>query len=507
MNARPWTGPGYQAVAALVSERTGLVFGPTRRAQVEAGIRRAAERAEATDLKKYRNRIEADQQALDDLVLELTIGETYFFRHTEQFELVRKRVLPEIRERRGANHVVRTWSAGCSTGEEGYALAIMLEQEGFAQRSYVLATDISRASLKTARLGRYRQWSLRGDNAEVVERYMKRIPDLHFGRRGDQFVVSPRFRKRVNFEYLNLALNVYPSLETGTWGMDVIFCRNVLIYFDTETIRRVAERLGRCLAKGGWLIMGPADPMIGDYAGLEAVATPAGIHYRNGAAPEPAFAVPELPWERSTTLETAEPLAWIEPEAPAFVEEPFVPGGVPAATAADSQVSDDAVAVEEVLAQAEVALLRGEYEAVVTLMADVTDDAVASALSVRALANIEATAAELVCAEATARFPLSAELRHLHAVLLLGLGRSEEARRAARCVVYLDGSLAAGHLTLAIILRQTGDVEGAKRAYRTTRDLLAARPENEPVPLCNGELAGRLAKVAVIELAMLDNGA
>jgi chemotaxis protein methyltransferase CheR len=132
-------------------------------------------------------------------------------------------------------------------------------------------------------------------------------------------------------------------------------------------------------------------------------------------------------------------------------------------------------------------------------------DAAGAALHIRALANLEPRLAERACAEAVARHALSAELHYLHAALLLELGRDDEAVQAVRRVIYLDRSLAVGHFTLGALLRGRGDLAGARRAYRNARDLCAARPPEETVPLGDGEPAGRLAAAAAAELGTLDS--
>ena len=135
MTERQWSSVGYEAVAKLAAERTGLTFGPARRVTAEAGIRRAMKETGIRDVERYRAMIQTDQRALDTLVIQLSVGETYFLRDPEHFEFIRRQILPDVQRRRGPNHVVRAWSAGCSTGEEPYSLAFMFEEEGLGDRS------------------------------------------------------------------------------------------------------------------------------------------------------------------------------------------------------------------------------------------------------------------------------------------------------------------------------------------------------------------------------------
>ena len=122
--------------------------------------------------------------------------------------------------------------AGCASGEEAYTLAILLQEEGLGEPACVLATDISHAALAKARKAVFTNWSLRGEETGRTRPYLRS--------QGANWVLADEVRRHVTFAHLNLALDVYPSFATGAWGMDLILCRNVLIYFDPETIEAVA---------------------------------------------------------------------------------------------------------------------------------------------------------------------------------------------------------------------------------------------------------------------------
>jgi chemotaxis protein methyltransferase CheR len=268
--------------------------------------------------------------------------------------------------------------------------------------------------------------------------------------------------------------------------MDVILCRNVLIYLDGETVARIARRLFEALAPGGWLLTASSDPPLNNAAPFETVLTEAGVFYRR-----------PLVRKREDDVER-------EGEAPA---EPASParGAGGSAGASPSRPAEESPAPEvDPLTAAREALARGDYPRAVGLTHRLTTDPAACALHVRALANLDAGQAVGVCAEAASRHPLAAELHYLHAVLLLDIGRDDEAVRAARRALYLDRSLAIVHFALGSMLWRHGDVEGARRAYRNARDLCAARPAAEPVPLAEGEPAGRVAEAAAAQLATLD---
>lgn len=497
MTAVRWTDPVYETIICLLGERTGLSFAPHRCESAENGIRRSMARAGLTNPDRYRERVATDDRILDDLIVELTVGETYFFREPAQFEFIRHEVLPEIQRRWGHEHVLRVWSAGCASGEEAYSLAMLFEQEGISARTHLLASDISRAALAKARRASYGGWSLRGDCMAVVLSY------LH--RRGSDHVVDEKIQRRITFEHLNLALNTYPSFATGTWGMDLILCRNVLIYFDRETVRSVARRLFECLAPGGWLITASSDPPLAGDSPYESVVTNAGVFYRRPSVfGGPWFAVGSDREFVRVRGEGIEPTA-VQAETP-FADlttslcAPVIDDGL-RITKYESRTSNDP------LAEARDAFARGDYVRACELARKPEESPDASVLYVRSFANLATPDAERACAEAAACHPLSTELHYLHAVLLMDLGRQDAAAQAARRVIYLDRSLAIAHFVLGSILSRCGDLTGAQRAYRNARDLCAARPPNEIVPLSDGEHAGQLAEAAAGQLTILEASA
>jgi chemotaxis protein methyltransferase CheR len=472
-----WSQPGFEEVARLVGMRTGLTFPPNRQDGAELGMRRAMSRTALRDVNEYRQRLATDMKFFDDLIDELTVGETYFFREPAQFELLRYRVIPEILQRRGPQHQLRAWSAGCASGEEAYSLAILGTELGQAGRMHLVATDISTAALARARRATFNSWSLRGDGAAQALPYLEKS--------GTKFVLGHHIQHLVAFAYLNLALDVYPSFATGIWSMDLILCRNVLIYFDAETIALVARRLFEVLAPGGWLFMASSDPPLAQLAPFEVEVTDAGVFCRR---PLVGRLVPTVSKQSVLMDAVVDP-----PPAPMTG---LAPSPIPHEEAARSTTDP--------LAEARTALHQGDCDRAAALTAGLLASPVAAVLHIQALANVEPGRAERTCADAALQHPLCAELHYLHAVLLIGLGREEDAARKLRQVIFLDRNLAMAHFTLGGLLGRRGDRAGARRAYRNARDLCASLPVEEIVDLSEGEPAGRMAIAAAHELALLD---
>ncbi|MBV9124765.1 MAG: chemotaxis protein CheR [Planctomycetes bacterium] len=483
--------PVLDKVLHLLGERTGLSFPANRRDSARLGIRRAMKRAGVTDLEAYFGELQNDPRVFDDLVVELTVGETYFFREPAQFEFLRRQAIPEVLQQRGREHRLRVWSAGCASGEEPYSLAILFHQLGLGAQVHILATDVSRAALGKALRAVYGKWSLRGEAEAAVRPYLEP--------QDGSFVLVDKIRRRVTFDYLNLALDVYPSFATGVWGMDVILCRNVLIYFDPETTRRVARRFFETLAPGGWMITASSDPPLTEFAPFQPVVVSQGVFYRRPEAGSPTDTRPGhktgvLACPVEGTGEDACPTnAKPHHRAPRRTHAPRV-----------ARPSRPSPSDQDPLEQARETLARGDYARAAELAGQNPDDPAAAALHVRALANLDTARAEHACAEAVTRHPLSVELRYLRALLLIELGHDREAARAVRRVIYLDRSLAIAHFTLGALLRRQGDRAGAQRAFRNVIKLCAERPAEEVVPFSDGEHAGRLAEAGRSELAILE---
>ncbi len=255
----PLEPPLLDAWESLVAERTGLVFGESRRRQLQRALWEAMrERGIAGYAEYYRFVTEGvgGSREWARIVERLVNHETYFFRHEPSFEALRREILPPvIEERRRLKQLyLNAWSACCATGEEAYSLAMVLREltDSHLWQLSVIGTDISRSVLERAREGRYRQFSLRGMPPDVAKRFL--VGEV--SENGSPlFRVADEVRAVTRFEWFNL-------LEESTFPLtpqDVIFCQNVLIYFAPERRPEIARGLGRRLAIGGHLLFGPGE--------------------------------------------------------------------------------------------------------------------------------------------------------------------------------------------------------------------------------------------------------
>lgn len=454
----------FARIAELVTQRTGIL---TSRAQTDLAraARHVIELVGLQSLHELEGRLSAGT-LWEELLDQVTVRETYFFRNPEHFELIRDTILPAVRTARDPIKRLRVWSAGCASGEEVYSLAILLHELGVLEDSYLLGTDVSPRALSTARAGRYREWSFRAIDPALVPRY--------FRQEQQEYVVIDALRKHPTFQQLNLvAERANNTNDTDGMGpFDLILCRNVMIYFGAESNARVESRLFDALAPGGWLLTGPSDPTLGQHAPFEVVVLPQGVCYRR--KPEPLF-TPLRP--QRLTIESRRPKAPL-PAAPALE--------LPRETAAES-LREQAIAAFE----------RADYARAIAIAKTSPHDLDLSVLEVRATWNQGgATPAERACSLALRKHAMSAELHYLHAMTLMENRRLDDALRAVRCALYLDRSLAIAHFAHGAILERLNDVDGARRAYRNTCEGCKKSQPDEVVAFGDGIVAEGLCNAA-----------
>jgi chemotaxis protein methyltransferase CheR len=289
----------------LVAGRLGLHFGEDRHAEMDRALLETAGLSGQRTLEEWLAGL-ASRPLTDPawmrLIARLTTGETYFWRDHAVFEALEQHVLPDLLAARRSRRALRVWSAACSTGEEPYSLAILLDRLLLDRAAWdltVLATDLNPASLETARRGLYRPWALRDVPAAVRERYFRGQ-----GARGIE--VDPEIRQLVHFETTNL-VEPFPPSVTGA-PMDLILCRNVLMYLTPEAAARVVVQLRAALAEDGWLLVAPAEASAEAFRPLRPVNFTGAIFFRAGAAPEePRETDPAVTPRPARRLEEARP--------------------------------------------------------------------------------------------------------------------------------------------------------------------------------------------------------
>ena len=239
----------------LLEQRTGMILPDERRSFLTTSLGIRMREVGFKDYRDYYNFVLTGREGTIEwatLVDRLTVHETRFFRHMSSVKLIREVLLPEWMSQDDLPQTLNIWSVGCSTGEEPYTLAMVLEEfreTDYAEYYYgITASDISMASLSTGRKGIYHSRKLREMDEATRGKYFKRIDDTHFQ-------VIDAVRKRVCFSQLNVL-----EMERVPFGkMHMIFCQNMLIYFDKERRMEILNNLTEHLVPGGVLILGAGE--------------------------------------------------------------------------------------------------------------------------------------------------------------------------------------------------------------------------------------------------------
>ena len=261
----------FRLIRDFVHWQCGVNLGPEKDYLIESRLHGLLRQHALPDLDELAVRLRASPTgALSSAVISaITTHETSWFRDERPFERLRKEVFPRLRENNKRR--IRLWSAACSTGQEAYSIAMLLHEEGFIRPNWdvsLLASDLCELSLAQAERGRYSSFELaRGLPAGYRDRFFRRI--------GDAWEICPAMRDIIDFQPINL-IRMRGNIE----AFDIIFCRNVLIYFDQETQLSVMQDLHDRLQVGGFLFLGAAESPVGFCDSLRPYSASSGLYCR-----------------------------------------------------------------------------------------------------------------------------------------------------------------------------------------------------------------------------------
>lgn len=247
-------------ISNFIEEKLGLHFSKERFKDLIRGVSCAAKQKDIA-LDKYIDLILENKMSEEDIKILascLTIGETYFFRDKSLFEIMKQKILPDIiNSRKNFSKSLKIWSAGCSSGEEAYSIAILAKElipEYENWNINIIATDINYKSLDKAKEGIYGEWSFRGVDPNLKNKYFDKFENT-------QYKLKDSIMKLVKFHSLNLADSNYIADGKIINNVDIIFCRNVLMYFSRPQINQIINRFYNIIINGGWLVVAPTESM------------------------------------------------------------------------------------------------------------------------------------------------------------------------------------------------------------------------------------------------------
>jgi chemotaxis protein methyltransferase CheR len=246
----------FRLVRDIIKDYCGLYFDDGARYLLEKRLSRRVRNHHLNDFRDYYRFIRYDKRAEEELsaIMDvLTVNETYFFREQNQLRAFSEEILEELKTVNREKKTLRIWSAGCSTGEEPYTIAMLINETGFFHGwdIEICGSDINQRVLQVARRGVYRKNSFRTMSPYFLNKYFVEEDGAHR--------ITDAVKKYVNFSYLNL-LDPFKAKFLGK--VDVVFCRNVLIYFDGASRRRVIENFYERLVEGGYLLLGHAESLM-----------------------------------------------------------------------------------------------------------------------------------------------------------------------------------------------------------------------------------------------------
>lgn len=347
----------------------------------------------------------------------ITIGETYFFRGKGHYDALQNHILPPLIEerRRLGQRYLRIWSAGCSTGEEPYSVAMLLREMLPDIRDWsitIIGTDVNTHHLESAQRGIYTQNSFRTETRDHIR-------NRWFTEEGRHFALSNTIRSMVMFKTLNLISDDYPSYETNTMNMDVVLCRNVTIYFTRAETEKVINRLHQSISHGGWLIVGHSEPQSGVYDAFKVVNMEGAVFYH-----KPPIQINQKPAPKLVNAPvTHKPI----------IQPPPAPTPAPSARASIIEAVPVAPIQEDRWMMAKTAADREEWDMAMTLLNAMTG-------------------ADL----------LRPQVHYLRALVFMHKNRTNLALAALKQAIYCDPNFVLAHYLI-------GDVYERQKLYRDAR--------------------------------------
>ncbi len=271
----------FQFISQFIKSKSGIVLTPDKEYLLESRMAPIMRQNGFADLAALIGAIRGNPSGpLGEKAVEaMTTNESFFFRDKTPFDLLENTILPALKESRAAQKRVGIWSAAASTGQETYSTAMLLKecQAKFSGWQFdILGTDISKEVLEKAKAGTYSQFEVqRGLPIQLLVKYFKQI--------GETWSIDPAIKAMVEYKPFNLLDSFAPIGK-----QDVVFCRNVLIYFDKETKKDILERIADIMTPGGYLLLGAAETVVGVTEKFRPVAGKRGLYEMNSEAGQSA---------------------------------------------------------------------------------------------------------------------------------------------------------------------------------------------------------------------------
>ena len=473
----------------LLIEASGLRFDEGRNQVLQHALWQRLQHRGYDSYREYYNLLKFHPEGrleIRELLDLVTIGETYFFRNRAQFDVLMRFVLPEIIQRKvdSGDKCIRAWSAGCSRGDEAYSIAMAMMEvlPSFEEwRISILGTDINRRGLACSEKAVYGE----KDIGHLPKKYLEK----YFKSQGSTYLMRDDVKELVGFEYHNLARD--PYLHETMQNVDIIFCRNVIIYFDSQATQRVIENFYNCLALDGYLFLGHTETLWQITNRVERVEFPQTFIYKKRLGPvqedatKPFMAVPEINIENLTL--SAEPIRTFGAGGVTSVEETgteqrsFPQGsgrGLQEKPEHSDQVEDSTLRVDK---PSDVAFLPSPDN-----MAAQDKNHILTRLAKATILANEAKYKEAadILGKIVEADNLSVEAYYLLGVLSYKNGDFKEAEAQFRKVIYVTPDSVLAYFNIGNMYLYQRKLKEAAREFGNAIRLLEKRPKDEQVKFC-----------------------
>jgi chemotaxis protein methyltransferase CheR len=441
----------FVMVSKVIASRMGLHFPEERKELLSRSLARSSKELGFHRMKEFiqwlltstMNKVE-----IGVLASHITISETYFWREPKVFDALTQHILTEMAASKEMNdRSIRIWCAACSTGEEVYSLAIALLMAIPFLEDWdikIIATDLSSAALSKARTGIYSFWSFRNSPYWFTQRYFKKRNNL-------EFEILPEIKKMVTFSSFNLVDNDYLTNACGNHKMDIIFCRNVLMYLTKEWAAKVTQNLFDVLSERGWLAVSSCELSSELFPQFAVVNFPGAVFYR----------------KKETEISVDEnPLITFDNQ--------LLFNNIQSITSSASIVNQ----------------FSGENSKDITIKENKA--------SIRSLADKGYLEEALsVCNQAIDSDKLAPSLYFLRASILQEMDKSSEAIKSLKQAIYVDPCYIMGYFTLGNIFARQGTIKKAKQYFNNALDLLS-KISNDVIPEESGGMKAQSLREIIL---------
>ena len=460
----------FQRFKELIAAKTGLHINMQDKEKILKHILRRMKLLQIDTPEDYlqllKNNTNDTQTEWQQFIVLLATGETHFFRDKGQFAIIRNYILPEVMERRKSSRSLRIWSAGCSTGEEAYSLAIIVSgliPDYHNWDMHIIGTDINKQAIEKADRGIYSPWSFRTVDPGIQNRYFSRI--------NNEWELDEKIRWMVKFRTGNLIEDVYPDYETDIHDMDIILCRNVFIYFDSDKVSSVLDKMKNTLSGEGYLITGHTELQSQNLNGLRTRVFPESVAYQKSS---PVIFQVEEEYEEVEKNKNSK-----------CIREKN----------SKSKVPNLNLSMEE----AKGFFYNGAHDLAIEILERVVRDNPryfdAYYLMARAYADLgKYEMANINCRKSIEIDPCAANPYYLMAHIAEAQGDEEEAKNLLKKAIYLAPTFIAAYLELGALYERGHDANRARKMRTTAMELLNTLPPEKAIEPYKETTAGELLK-------------